>query len=111
MELLPKIKVFYYVLFKLMRLSQTINKNIKFKHLTHKCLLIGKDYWNFVCNDENGFDIVFDQYKTTSQYIKDSLTRIRNKYGCQMQAFACIFFIRKRMQLSIKTDTLPQVCV
>ena len=24
-------------------------------------LLIGKDYWNFVCNDENGFDIVFEQ--------------------------------------------------
>ena len=45
-------------------------------------LLIGKNYWNFVCNDENGFDIVFDQYKTSSQYIKDSLTRIRNKYGC-----------------------------
>lgn len=45
-------------------------------------MLIGKDYWNFVCNDENEFDIVFDQYKTSSQYIKDSLTRIRNKYGC-----------------------------
>ena len=45
-------------------------------------LLIGNDYWNFVCNDENGFDIVFDQYKISSQYIKDTLTRIRNKYGC-----------------------------
>lgn len=45
-------------------------------------LLIGEDYWNFVCNDDNGFDIVFDQYKISSQYIKDSLTRIRNKYGC-----------------------------
>ena len=45
-------------------------------------LLIGKDYWNFACNDEHGFDIVFDQYKISSQYIKDALTRIRNKYGC-----------------------------
>ena len=45
-------------------------------------LLIGKDYWNFVCNDENGFDIVFDQYKISSQYIRDSLTRIRNIFGC-----------------------------
>lgn len=45
-------------------------------------LLIGKAYWNFVCNDENGFYIVFDQYKISSQYIKDALTRIRNKYGC-----------------------------
>lgn len=45
-------------------------------------LLVGKDYCNFVCNDENGFNIVFDQYKTSSQYIKASLTRTRNKYGC-----------------------------
>lgn len=59
-------------------------------------LLIGKDYWNFVCNNDKGFDILFDQYKISSQYIKDSLTRIRNKYGCQIQATACIF-IRKRV--------------
>lgn len=45
-------------------------------------LLIGKDYWNFVCNDEKGFEIVFEQYKISSQYIKASLSRIRNKYGC-----------------------------
>ena len=64
-------------------------------------LLIGKNYWNFVCIDENGFDIVFDQYKTFLQNIKDSLTRIRNKYGCLIQAFACIFYIRKRVQLSV----------
>lgn len=44
-------------------------------------LLIGKDYWNFVCNDENGFDIVFDQYKQSSIYIKESLKRIRELYG------------------------------
>lgn len=45
-------------------------------------LLIGKKYWNFVCNDEQGFDIIFDQYKQSSQYIKDALTRIRHKYAC-----------------------------
>lgn len=45
-------------------------------------LLIGKDYWNFVCNDENGFDIIFDQYKKSSAYIMDSLNRIKEKYGC-----------------------------
>lgn len=45
-------------------------------------LLIGKQYWKFVCNDESGFDIVFDQYKLSAQYIKDALSRIRQKYGC-----------------------------
>ena len=45
-------------------------------------LLIGKDYWNFVCKDENGFNIIFNQYQISSKYIKDALKRIRNKYGC-----------------------------
>ena len=45
-------------------------------------LLIGKKYWNFVCNDSNGFNIVFDQYQNSAIYIKDALLRIRKKYGC-----------------------------
>lgn len=45
-------------------------------------LLIGANYWNFVCNDEKGFETVFDQYKLSAQYIKASLSRIRTKYGC-----------------------------
>ncbi|MGN1061558.1 MAG: TdeIII family type II restriction endonuclease, partial [Candidatus Scatosoma sp.] len=45
-------------------------------------LLIGKDYWNFVCNDDNGFNIVFEQYKQSARYIKDALIRIRKRYGC-----------------------------
>lgn len=45
-------------------------------------LLIGCDYWNFVCNDQNGFDIIFDEYKKASKYIKESIDRIRKLYGC-----------------------------
>ena len=45
-------------------------------------LLIGKKYWDFVCNDDRGFEIVFDQYKKSACYIKEALARIRNKYGC-----------------------------
>lgn len=43
-------------------------------------LLIGKDYWNFVCKDENGFDIIFEQYKKSANYIKSSLTEIKRAY-------------------------------
>ena len=43
-------------------------------------LLIGKDYWNFVCNDENGFDIIFEQYKVSSEKIKEALIRIKEMY-------------------------------
>ena len=43
-------------------------------------LLIGKDYWNFVCKENNGFDIVFEQYKESAKYIKDALERIKRMY-------------------------------
>lgn len=44
-------------------------------------LLIGKEYWDFVCNDENGFSIIFDQYKKSSSYIKEAINRIKKLYG------------------------------
>lgn len=44
-------------------------------------LLIGKDYWNFVCNDTKGFDIIFDQYINSSIYIKEAIGRIRKLYS------------------------------
>lgn len=43
-------------------------------------LLIGKEYWNFVCDDENGFDIIFNQYKKSAEYIKTALTKIKEMY-------------------------------
>ena len=43
-------------------------------------LLIGKDYWNFICNDENGFDIVFKQYKKSAEKIRNSLSEIKRLY-------------------------------
>ena len=43
-------------------------------------LLIGKKYWNFVCDDEDGFNIIYDQYKISSQYILNSLEKIKNLY-------------------------------
>lgn len=33
-------------------------------------LLIGKDYWNFVCKDEDGFDVVFEQIHTSVEEVK-----------------------------------------
>ena len=43
-------------------------------------LLIGKDYWNFVCDSEDGFKIVFEQYKRSCHYIIDALERIKILY-------------------------------
>ena len=43
-------------------------------------LLIGKDYWNFVCNDKDGFNIIFNQYKQSVSHIKRSLEEIKSVY-------------------------------
>lgn len=43
-------------------------------------LLIGRDYWNFVCNDENGFDIVFTQYQKSADKIREALSQIKDMY-------------------------------
>ena len=43
-------------------------------------LLIGKNYWNFVCDDNNGFNIIYDQYKISSQYILSAIEDIKKMY-------------------------------
>lgn len=43
-------------------------------------LLIGKDYWNFVCNDPDGFEVILQQYKVSSEYMKNALERIKCLY-------------------------------
>lgn len=43
-------------------------------------LLIGKDYWNFVCDDKEGFDIIINQYTTSVTHIKTALENIKNIY-------------------------------
>lgn len=50
------------------------------QYFSEEELLIGYNYWNFVCNDDEGFNIVFEQYKISCQYIKDSLERIKQLY-------------------------------
>ncbi|MDO5396422.1 MAG: TdeIII family type II restriction endonuclease [bacterium] len=43
-------------------------------------LLIGKDYWNFVCDDVEGFDVVFQQYVISAEKIKIALNKIKEMY-------------------------------
>jgi len=43
-------------------------------------LLVGRNYWNFVCDDDEGFDIVFEQYRISADVINESLGRIKALY-------------------------------
>ena len=43
-------------------------------------LLIGKDFWNFVCKLDDGYRIVLDAYKEKSGLIKKTLESIKKIY-------------------------------
>lgn len=43
-------------------------------------LLIGEEYWNFVCNDSSGFEIIFSAYKESVDKIRKSLKIIKDMY-------------------------------
>lgn len=43
-------------------------------------LLIGKDYWNFACNDSEWFNIIFEQYKKSAEHIRKALKEIKSLY-------------------------------
>lgn len=43
-------------------------------------LLIGKDFWNFICKSENGYQYVLDSYRENAHYIKEALDRIKARY-------------------------------
>jgi len=43
-------------------------------------LLIGRDFWNFICKSPYGYDIVLDEYKKHAQVILRSLENIKQAY-------------------------------
>lgn len=43
-------------------------------------LLIGKDFWNFICKSEDGYRYVLDSYRINAHYIKEALDRIKKTY-------------------------------
>lgn len=43
-------------------------------------LLIGKDFWDFICKSEDGYNIVIDEYKKNAHVIKNALEAIKNEY-------------------------------
>lgn len=43
-------------------------------------LLIGKDYWNFCCGSDYGFQIVFKQYQQSAYMLREAFDRIKKLY-------------------------------
>ena len=43
-------------------------------------LLIGKDFWDFICKSKSGYDIVIDEYKKNADIVRNALEAIKNEY-------------------------------
>lgn len=43
-------------------------------------LLIGQDFWNFICKSSRGYRVVLDQYEKSSHLIKRALEEIKRAY-------------------------------
>jgi hypothetical protein len=43
-------------------------------------LLIGKNFWNFICKSDEGYKIVLDEYRKNAYLIKKALDVIKTKY-------------------------------
>ncbi|MDR3176543.1 MAG: TdeIII family type II restriction endonuclease [Desulfovibrio sp.] len=43
-------------------------------------LLIGNNFWNFICKSKNGYHIILDEYKKNSHLIINSLANIKKVY-------------------------------
>jgi len=43
-------------------------------------LLIGKDFWNFICKSERGYEIVIDEYTKNAYIIREALEQIKQRY-------------------------------
>lgn len=43
-------------------------------------LCISRDFWNFVCKSEKGYEIVIDEYKKNAHYINEALNEIKDAY-------------------------------
>ncbi|OAV74839.1 MjaII restriction endonuclease [Bacteroidales bacterium Barb7] len=45
-----------------------------------KELLIGRDFWNFICKSDKGYEIVIDEYRNNAPIIREALDQIKNQY-------------------------------
>jgi hypothetical protein len=43
-------------------------------------LLIGKDFWDFICKSDNGYNIVIDEYTQNAPIIREALDKIKSQY-------------------------------
>ena len=75
-----KIKIFFATAYNRYGEGRTWRQERVKQYFGTDELLIGKDFWNFICKSENGYRFVLDSYRENAHYIRDSLARIKDTY-------------------------------
>lgn len=76
----PKIKIFFGTAYNKFGEGNYWKQERVRQFFAEDELLIGRDYWNFVCSDSDGFNIIFSQYQKSADAIKNSLLKIKEMY-------------------------------
>lgn len=50
------------------------------QYFSREELLIGRDYWNFICRSDKGFEIITDQYNKSAWKIREAISSIKAAY-------------------------------
>lgn len=75
-----KIKIFFGTAYNKFGEGNPWNQERVKQFFADEELLIGRDYWNFVCDDNTGFSVVFNQYRKSADKIRTALTDIKDLY-------------------------------
>jgi len=59
-------------------------------------LLIGKDFWDFVCKSDEGYKIVLDAYKNVTKRLK--YKKIRNDFTISRNFNNISYFLKNKLE-------------
>jgi hypothetical protein len=75
-----EIKVFFATAYNRFGENKPWNQQRVKQFFANDELLIGKDFWNFICGLDDGYKIVLSAYRESSVLIKKSLENIKRSY-------------------------------
>ena len=75
-----KIKIFFATAYNRFGEDKPWNQQRVKQFFSEDELLIGKDFWNFVCCSDDGYKIVLSAYRESAILIKEALNHIKRRY-------------------------------
>lgn len=75
-----KVKIFFATAYNRYGEGREWKQERVLQYFAREELLIGKDYWNFICKSDKGFELVIDQYNKSAWKIREAISRIKAEY-------------------------------